>query len=244
MWMHSYPVAAAVMLSLAACYPLSVEYTESEAPKQLRLDEATIRVDLRFAPGSSRLVAGEAARLRALAATGRIAPADRVLVSAGGPPAVASARVAMISEALLPYGIVVSPAVVAEVAPDRAVVAVERYLVSLPPCPNWSKTPVPDEFSNSPSSNFGCTTVTNLGRMVASPADLASGQPLGLAAGKPAVDAVRRYLFDIAPGGTGVKPLIGAATSTVVAAGGAAAGGGGGGGGGGGSTGGSTGSEE
>lgn len=243
MRMHFYPVAAAIMLSLAACYPLSVEYTESEAPKQLTLDQAALRLDLRFPPGSNRLVAREAARLRALAASGQIAPADRVLVSAAGGPTLAKARVASISEALLPYGIVASPAVIGEVAPDRAIVETDRYLVSLPPCPNWSKTPVPDDFTNSLSSNFGCATVTNLGRMVASPADLASGQPLGLAAGKPARDAVRRYLFDIDPMGAGVKPLIGAATSTVIAGGGAAAGGGGGGGGGG-STGGSTGSEE
>jgi pilus biogenesis lipoprotein CpaD len=222
MRMHFYPVAAAVMLSLAACYPLSVEYTASEAPKQLTLDQAAIRVDLRFPPGSSRLVAGEAARLRALAATGQIAPADRVLVSAAGGPALARARVASISEALLPYGVVVSPAVVAEVAPDRAVVETDRYLVSLPPCPNWSKSPVPDEFGNTVNSNFGCATVSNLGRMVANPADLASGQPLGLAAGKPARDAVRRYLFDIDPMGTGVKPLGSAAGAS---AGGGSAGG-------------------
>src|SRR5260370_19109790 len=194
MWMHSYPVAAAVMLSLAACYPLSVEYTESEAPKQLTLDQAAIRVDLRFPPGSSRLAAGEAARLRALAATGQIAPADRVLVSAAGGPALAKARAASVSEALLPYGIVVSPAVVAEVAPDRAVVEADRYLVSLPPCPDWSKSPKLG-FENTVNSNFGCATVSNLGRMVASPADLASGQPLGLAAGKPARHALGRYPF-------------------------------------------------
>src|SRR5260221_12741143 len=48
--------------------------------------------------------------------------------------------------------------------------------------------------------------------------------------GQPAADAVRRYLFDISPTGAGVKPLLGATTSTAAApAGGAGAGGAGGG---------------
>jgi pilus assembly protein CpaD len=238
MRMHPYPLAGALaaILGLSACYPLSVEYTESEAPKQLRLDDASTRIDLRFPGGSSRLLAGDAARLRALAATGQIAPADRVLVAVGGSPPLAAARVASISEALLPYGIVVSPTAATAMRPDRGLVAVERYLVTLPPCPNWSKTPVPDEFTNTLSSNYSCATVSNLGRMVANPADLASGQPLGLAAGFPARTAVQRYLFD------NVKPLLGAATSAVATP--LAAGGGGGAGAAGGSTGGTTGSEE
>jgi pilus assembly protein CpaD len=231
MRVHPSSVAVlAVLLSLTACYPLSVEYTESEAPKQLTLDQTAIRVDLRFAPGSSRLVAGDATRLRVLAATGQIAPADRVLVSAAGSAALARARVASISEALLPYGVVVSPAVVAEVAPNRAVVEIDRYLVSLPPCPNWSKSPVPAEFGNTLGSNFGCATVSNLGRMVASPADLAGGRSLGLAAGRPAVAAVERYLSETVP--PAPPASVGPLTAPVILPPGAAGAGGGAGGGG------------
>ena len=242
MKMHPYPVALALMLSLAGCQQAS-EYTKSEAPNRLKLDETTLRTDLRFAPGSSQLAGSEIARLRALAASGRISAADRVLVSVGGSPDLAAARAAAISEELLPYGIVTSPAVLANMPRDRAVVAAERYLVTLPPCPNWSSPPAHD-FTNMQSSNLGCATASNLGRMVASPADLASGQPLGLAAGKPARDAVRRYLFDIDPMGTGIKPLAGGAAAPAAAGGGAGAGGAGASAGGaGGSTGATTGSE-
>jgi len=67
---------------------------------------------------------------------------------------------------------------------------------SLPSAPaNWSKSGGTD-FTNSFASNFACATQTNLGQMVASPADLASGQPLGPAAGPPAVAAVQRYMTD------------------------------------------------
>src|SRR5258708_29602190 len=67
---------------------------------------------------------------------------------------------------------------------------------SLPSAPaNWSKSGGTD-FTNSFASNFACATQTNFGQMVASPADLVSGQPLGPAAGPPAVAAVQRYMTD------------------------------------------------
>jgi pilus assembly protein CpaD len=243
MQMHPYPVALALMLALAACQQAS-EYTESEAPKQLKVDEATIRLDLRFAPGSDRLASGDAARLRAMAATGKLAPVDRVLVSAGGAPQVAAARVAAVSQELLPYGIVASPGALAGIGSNRAVLEAQRYLVTLPPCPNWSKPPAHD-FTNTADSNFGCATVSNFGRMVANPADLVAGRPLGLAAGQPAAAAVDRYMLERVP------PAPPSSISTITAppipppglsAGGGGGGGGAGAGGAGGGTGGQTGS--
>lgn len=224
---HPYPIVLALMLALAACQQAS-EYTETEAPKQLKLDEATSRVDLRFVPGSDRLVAADVARLRAMAATGKLAPADRVLVSAGGAPHLAAARVTAVSEALLPYGIVASPGALAGVASNRAVVEAQRYLVTLPPCPNWSKPPAHD-FTNAVDSNFGCTNVSNFGRMVANPADLAAGRPLGLAAGQPAAAAVERYLLERVP--PAPPSSISTITAPPIQPPGLSAGGGGGGGG-------------
>jgi type IV pilus biogenesis protein CpaD/CtpE len=103
-----YLLAVPVLLALAACRPGSAEYTEAEAPKQLR---------------------------------------------------------------------------------------VEGGKVILPPCPNWSQYPASD-FTNVKSSNYGCANATNLGLMVANPADLAAGRPLGRADATPAVSGVTRYLTD------------------------------------------------
>jgi pilus assembly protein CpaD len=230
MKMHPLPVIVALMLALAACNPPIAEYTETEAPKRLTLDDASVNFGVRFAPGSGRLAAGEAARLRALAAKGSVAPGDRVLVSVGGGPNLAAARAAAISAELLPYGIVVNALPAGPVPPNRAVLEVVRYLVTLPPCPNWSKEPAND-FTNALSSNFGCSDVSNLAGMVAYPADLASGRPLGLAAGKPAQDAVDRYLSDIDPTAKGIKPPTSAGAAGLTTAGGGGGGGGGAGGG-------------
>ncbi len=223
MKLHPSLVAGALLLALAACRPGAAEYTESEAPKHLTLDNASTHTDLRFAPGSSRLLAGEVARLRALAATGAIAPSDRVrvAVASAGSPALAAARFETIAAELLRYRIAASARPLAALAPNRALIESERYLVSAPPCPNWSKQSSLD-FTNTLSSNHGCANAVNLGQIVATPADLAEGRPVGLAMGQPAAAAVRRYLNDEVklPTATVVGP-IGAPSSQAPGAGGA-----------------------
>ena len=63
---------------------------------------------------------------------------------------------------------------------DRAIVAVNRGMITLPACPNWSRSPRQD-LTNAVPSNFGCANASNLALMVASPTDLVSGRELGLA---------------------------------------------------------------
>jgi pilus biogenesis lipoprotein CpaD len=195
----------ALVLGLPACV---TEYSDVEAPKHLTLDNASSRLDVRFAPGSSQLLAGEAARLHAAAAVGKIAPSDRVSVSAAGGDALARARFASVAAELLRHRIVATELPLAGVPVNRAIVQIGRYLVSTPACPNWSKNP-PVDYSNTHASNFGCATAVNFGRMVASPADLVEGRPLGLADAIPAAAAVQRYQSDkvALPAGSSLGPL-------------------------------------
>ena len=96
---------------------------------------------------------------------------------------------------------------------------VGRYTVTLPPCPNWSMNPGRD-FTNQPSSNFGCAAAINLGLQVANPGDLVHGRPLAAADGKPAASAVARYLDDkVTPLQTEVTlgPITGSGSSTTAA---------------------------
>jgi pilus assembly protein CpaD len=185
-------IAAALIFALAGC---ATDYTKSEAPNTLRVDGAETRIDLSFAPGSARLAPGEAARLDRLVATGVIRPADRVTVATAGPPRLAEQRASVLSSALLSYGIVTDRLPV-EIAPaNHAVIGIGRYTVTLPPCPNWSSPPGA-EYTNAYNSNWGCAAATNLGLMVASPADLVSGRTLAPADGQIAVNAVQRYMND------------------------------------------------
>lgn len=195
MKLHPHFVPAILLLALAACRPGAAEFSESEAPKQLKLDNISSSIDLRFVPGSSRLVSADAARLRALAASGSIAPSDRVTVLTDGAAALSAARFATIATELLRYRIVASEHKIARVSANHAVVESGRYLVSMPRCPNWSG-PSAIDFTNTNMSNFGCATALNLGQMVAYPADLVEGRPIMSVEGQPAAAAVNRYLND------------------------------------------------
>ncbi|HEX3862230.1 MAG TPA: CpaD family pilus assembly lipoprotein [Stellaceae bacterium] len=213
MKLHPSLLAVVALLALAACRPGAAEYTEAEAPKNLTLDNVSGLVNLRFAAGSSRLLPADAARLRAMAASGGISPSDRVSIAAGGPPRLASARAQTIANELLRYRIISSERPFGGVPANVAVLYTGRYLVTTPPCPNWSK-PAQLDYGNALSSNFGCSTASNLGQMVWNPADLAEGRPIGLASGVTAAAAVNRYEADkvILPTAATVGPI--SSTST------------------------------
>ena len=187
-----YPIVLPLMLGLAACV---AEYSKSEAPDTLRVDGANSRRELAFGTGSASLAPGELRKLDGWVLGGNIRPADRVEVAAGGPPGLAEQRAGAISRELLRYGIVTQTLVIDGVPANRAIVSVGRYAVTLPTCPNWSQSQSYD-FTNAFTSNYGCATATNLGLMVASPADLVSGRSLTGTAAQPAAAAVQRYLTD------------------------------------------------
>ena len=117
--------------------------------------------------------------------TGSIRPADRVEIAAAGPPGLAQQRAAAISGELLRYGVVTTTLALDTVPANHAIVSIGRYAVTLPTCPNWSQSPAAD-FTNDYSSYYGCATATNLGLMVASPADLVSGRPFSAPDAQPA----------------------------------------------------------
>jgi len=187
-----YPIVLPLMLGLAACV---TEYSKSEAPDQLRVDGAESRREVAFATGSAYLTPGERRKLDGWVLSGSIRPADRVAIAAAGPPGLAEQRAAAISRELLRYGIVTQTLALAAVPANQAIVSVGRYAVTLPTCPNWSQS-LSAEFTNAFTSNYGCANATNLGLMVASPADLVSGRSLTGADGQLAAEAVKRYLDD------------------------------------------------
>src|SRR5216683_2926242 len=186
------PLAVPLVLGLAACV---AEYSKSEAPDQLRVDGAESRRELAFAAGSAYLPPGEVRKINQWVLSGSLRPADRVQIAAAGPPGLAERRAAAISSELLRYGVVATALPVDTVPANRAIVSIGRYAVTLPECPNWSES-LAWEFTNALTSNYGCANASNLGLMVASPADLVSGRPFAGIDGMPAASAVQRYLTD------------------------------------------------
>jgi pilus assembly protein CpaD len=185
-----YLLALPLALALAGCI---TDYTKSEAPNNLRVDGAEHRTALSFVPGSTRFVRGDA--IGELVAAGLIRSSDRVMIAAGGPPGLAAQRTAVVSSELLRYGIVADVSSLDNVPANQAILDIGRYTVTLPPCPNWSSPPQA-EYTNQHISNWGCAAATNLGLMVAQPADLVSGRTLGPTSATTAVTAVTRYNED------------------------------------------------
>jgi pilus biogenesis lipoprotein CpaD len=76
--------------------------------------------------------------------------------------------------------------------PIRVSVLVERYVVTPPNCPDWSK-PVGQDSENTPLANFGCANTANLGMMVVNPRELIRGSTPGPADGEAVSAAIKRY---------------------------------------------------
>lgn len=76
--------------------------------------------------------------------------------------------------------------------PGQAVsVVVSRYVVSLPGCPDWSGERF--TYNNVPTSNWGCATAINLGRMIARPEDLVRGRTPGAFDGELGARSIELY---------------------------------------------------
>lgn len=76
--------------------------------------------------------------------------------------------------------------------PRSVTVFVGEYVVTPPSCPDMGKQTSAD-FTNTPASDFGCSTATNLGLMVANPSDLVVGRDPGPASAERAVLGMQRY---------------------------------------------------
>jgi type IV pilus biogenesis protein CpaD/CtpE len=203
------------------CTPEPARWSELENPKENTLEFTTVSYTARFAPGAVNLSSGEVRALEQFASASILA-GDHVSVELaapmrGTPDGILSRRRAAIARLLekLPRKPVVDAVQSGAIASSRdtAVLRVGHYIVTPPRCPDWVK-PESDDYTNTPSSNFGCADVTNIGLMVADPADLVRGAPGG---GADAVFAARGVTLYRS----------GAISKSLAAAGGPGAGGGG-----------------
>lgn len=118
---------------------------------------------------------------------------DQVLIvspAAGGP--MNEQRVRAVGAVLAAAGLGWSRTVSATTPEDEIGVVVERVVVTLPPCPNWTQMPNWG-FSNQPISNWGCSTAVDLGMMVAEPGDLNLGRVPGPSDGTVLSGSIDRY---------------------------------------------------
>ena len=208
-------------LGLGACTPSlgpqpNLGWIEASSPKRLEVDPADYRHSVYFATDSSALTANERNRLLTFLRTVQPSARDSVRLEGHADERatelynleLASNRAEQVAAFLdeAGYGdLSVTTTAFGEALPAvpstgpaawqlnrRVEVVLERYLVTLPGCPDWSRESGTD-FDNLPFSNFGCATETNLGLMIAEPKDLVRGRPLGPADGTHQAEGIVRY---------------------------------------------------
>lgn len=179
--------AVTVLIAVSGCQSLGqlmpdLDGPKSPAPKRLQLQAIDHAHAVKFRRHRADLLASEAESLvRFLRLRARAARYTIYVVPDSAPtPELSEARAETVAGYLEGHGFhtrVLAP------LPDRTGqvrVVVRSYTVTLPGCPDWTTEPGKSH-DNVVHSNWGCANATNLGRMVANPADLANGRQPGAA---------------------------------------------------------------
>ena len=208
-------------LGLGACAPSlgpqkNLGWIEASSPKQLEVDRAEYRHSVYFPTDRAAIPASERARLLSFLETVRPGGRDSIRLEGHADEratelynielaARRNERVEALLEQVGLGDVHITTVAYGEAVPAvpstgpaawrlnrRVELVLERHLVTLPACPDWSRESGTD-FSNQPHSNFGCATQTNLGLMVAEPKDLVRGRTLAPADGVHQAEGVVRY---------------------------------------------------
>lgn len=174
-----------ILIVLAGCNP-TAERSETEYAKTNKVDFLRFEHDVVYRGGALDPSSLEAVRLSIFLREIQVQPSDTILVSGG----TSGQRMALRRQFAYRRLVAHDTGVIG--APDRVRVAVERYIVTPPTCPDWSK-PVGEDPQNTPPPNFGCATTANLGMMVANPRDLIQGRSPGTSDGAAVSAAIKRY---------------------------------------------------
>jgi pilus assembly protein CpaD len=190
------PIALA--LTLAACGDSAPEFSPLDAPKTNRVSVVQQEHVVRFSHGRADLEPGEQARLSEFLSLQGGQANGGATIAVGpstGPSGIVAGRERILRDALTRRGYRQIDAIHTGSdtgGANQVVIAVNRYVVTTPRCPDYSK-PSESNYTNTTHSNFGCANAHNLGVMVADPADLVRGRPTGAQDGTQAVLGIQRY---------------------------------------------------
>jgi pilus assembly protein CpaD len=203
------PVLLAGTLAMSGCNsqdiagtPDLARWSTTEASHENKVDFVRLNHSVLFLPNSSLPAPGETAALNQFLAQLQLSYADQVTIETAPPYGVAAsgalavARADAITAIVHKFNVAVEAnrrtSQIMAAQRDEISVVVGRYVVTTPACPDWRK-PEGDDYTNSPSSDYGCATETNLGLMVANPGDLLHGTTTSTADGEFSARAVEQY---------------------------------------------------
>jgi pilus assembly protein CpaD len=194
-------IGVACLVALAACAVPGARQWQpiaGEAEKTNKVELTRLSHTVRFAAGASTLTPAETTSLLGFLDEADILYGDQLSLGMPADDALSQRRAAAIRRLLAKRGVLVtvSPAAMpvgaGPASGNAMTVQLERYVVTPPSCPNWSK-PTGGDPDNTVFSNFGCATATNLGLMVAQPRDLLVGRQPGPPDADPELHAIQNY---------------------------------------------------
>lgn len=210
------------IMALSACTPGSTEmntatgWLEASSPKTLEVERAQYRHTVYFPTDRDDIAGSEQDRLIAFLRAVRPSDEDSIYVEGHADERaadlynldLAARRMETVGRFLKDHGIgklELQASSFGERSPAangsnerawqknrRVEIVLERYLVTPPACPDWSRETGLD-YTNTPHSNFGCATQANLGLMIANPKDLVRGRELAPADGVHQANGIVRY---------------------------------------------------
>lgn len=192
---------AVAAFAFAGCAPQTSQWSTIEAPRENKVSLIRFQHSVQFRANEDRMNGQEATKLAGFLRDQNVGYGDQILLLPGS-SALAQRRQDAIATVFARSGLRVTRDIQIEgvsLPADEVRVVVGRYVVTPPPCPNWSKKP-DEDFSNTQGGNFGCSTATNLGLMVANPGDLLMGQPTSPADGDLAAGRIEAYRRGLYPG--------------------------------------------
>jgi len=169
-------------------------WQESYSDKRNRVELVRLTHSVQFPEGAADMTGAERMELEGFLADVGAGYGDEAWIDAGSDP-MGAARSSAVMATLARHGIMASHdnlAYGAALQPGEVRLVIGRYVVTPPECPDWRK-PSDTDYQNTPSSNYGCATATNLGAMVANPRDLLEGRTYGGPDTDTAVTAVESY---------------------------------------------------
>lgn len=161
---------------LSACSSGHTEWTGAQTMKRNTVELVHLTHDVKLGQGDSLSESEQKNLVTFLNGIG-FGYGDELAIDPGDSPG-AESRWNAVASFLEKVGVTVSQSTAiygTALEPGGARIVVGRYNVTPPRCPDWSKRAEQD-FQNTPSSNLGCATATNIGMMVANPGDLLRGR--------------------------------------------------------------------
>lgn len=132
------------------------EWTAVEAPKQLRVDFQRLTHTAAFPAGGTALARGEQESLAAFLQAAEVATDDPIYLEAAAEDRISISRISALARELTHqgYSVATLPTARDAVPANTLLVVVERYVVTPPDCPNWTKS-ASDDHDNKATANFG-----------------------------------------------------------------------------------------